>query len=120
MLQSRYLLHHNGAIETPSQLFRRVAKAVASAELKWGTKEDAGKWEEKFFDVMINLLFLPNSPTLMNVGTPLNQLSACFVLPVEDNPDKIFTSLKHAAIIPQSGGDDPGDAQWYQVGSWGT
>jgi ribonucleoside-diphosphate reductase alpha chain len=104
VLQSRYLLHLNGIIETPEQLFRRVAGAVASAELKWGTKQDAEKWENDFFEVMTKLLFLPNSPTLMNAGTKLNQLSACFVLPVEDSLDHIFTSLKHAAIIQQSGG----------------
>jgi ribonucleoside-diphosphate reductase alpha chain len=104
VLRSRYLLHQNGTAETPEQLFERVAKAVASAELKWGTKQDAEKWEKEFFEVMTELLFLPNSPTLMNAGTQLNQLSACFVLPVEDSLDQIFTTLKHAAIIQQSGG----------------
>ncbi|WP_301926370.1 ribonucleotide reductase N-terminal alpha domain-containing protein [Ferruginibacter sp.] len=104
VLQSRYLLHQHGLEETPEQLFRRVAKAVASAELKWGTNQDAARWENDFFKIIANLLFLPNSPTLMNAGTPLNQLSACFVLPVEDSLDQIFTSLKNAAIIQQSGG----------------
>ncbi|MDN3656596.1 adenosylcobalamin-dependent ribonucleoside-diphosphate reductase [Ferruginibacter paludis] len=104
VLQSRYLLHQHGLEETPEQLFRRVAKAAASAELKWGTNQDAARWENDFFKIIANLLFLPNSPTLMNAGTPLNQLSACFVLPVEDSLDQIFTSLKHAAIIQQSGG----------------
>lgn len=104
VLQSRYLLLQNGIVETPEQLFRRVAKAIASAELKWGTKQDAAKWENEFFEVMTKFLFLPNSPTLMNAGTPLNQLSACFVLPVEDSLDQIFTTLKYAAMIQQSGG----------------
>lgn len=104
VLQSRYLLRHKGILETPVQLFGRVSKAVASAELNWGTKRDVQKWEKIFYDAMTNLLFLPNSPTLMNAGTSLNQLSACFVLPIEDSLDKIFTSLKHAAIIQQSGG----------------
>ncbi|MGZ8558612.1 MAG: ribonucleotide reductase N-terminal alpha domain-containing protein, partial [Chitinophagaceae bacterium] len=104
VLQSRYLLHQNGVVETPEQLFRRVAKAVASAELKWGTNQDAAKWENEFFKVMIKLLFLPNSPTLMNAGTFANQLSACFVLPVEDSISSIFTTLRHAALIQQSGG----------------
>jgi ribonucleoside-diphosphate reductase alpha chain len=72
VLQSRYLLHRDSTTETPEQLFRRVAGAAASAELKWGTQRDAGKWEEEFFDIMANLEFLPNSPTLMNAGTPLS------------------------------------------------
>jgi len=104
VLQSRYLLHHDGITETPEQLFRRVARAAASAELKWGTQRDAGKWEQEFFHIMANLEFLPNSPTLMNAGTPLSQLSACFVLPVEDSLDQIFSTLRHAAMIQQSGG----------------
>lgn len=104
VLQSRYLLHSNGISETPEQLFRRVANAIASVEVKWGAQTDAEKWEKEFFEVMTELLFLPNSPTLMNAGTQLNQLSACFVLPVEDSLDQIFTTLKHAAMIQQSGG----------------
>ena len=90
--------------ETPDELFHRVAKAIASAELFWGKQEDAQKWEQEFYQMMSNSLFLPNSPTLMNAGTTLNQLSACFVLPVEDNMDGIFTTLKQAALIQQSGG----------------
>lgn len=90
--------------ETPEELFRRVAKAVASAEIKWKPKKQVEKTEEVFFEIMSSLLFLPNSPTLMNAGTALNQLSACFVLPVEDSLNEIFTSLKNAALIQQSGG----------------
>lgn len=104
VLSTRYLLHRDGLVETPEELFRRVAKAVASAELKWNTKDTAKKWEDRFFDVMTDLLFLPNSPTLMNAGTPLNQLSACFVLPVADSLEEIFTTLKQAALVQQSGG----------------
>lgn len=104
VLQSRCLLHQHGQEETPEQLFRRVAKTVASAESQWGTSKDVAKWENDFFKIMTSLLFLPNSPTLMNAGTPVNQLSACFVLPVEDSLEGIFTSLKHAAIIQQNGG----------------
>lgn len=106
ILQRRYLRKdRSGTLtETPDELFRRVAKAVASAELFWGKQEDATKWEEEFYQLMNQLLFLPNSPTLMNAGTPLNQLSACFVLPVEDNMDGIFSTLKQAALIQQSGG----------------
>lgn len=106
VLQRRYLLRNGAgsAVETPSELFLRVAKYVASAELHWGKVTDATKWEEKFYGIMSSLLFLPNSPTLMNAGTSNNQLSACFVLPVEDNMTAIFTTLKNAALIQQSGG----------------
>lgn len=106
VLQRRYLQRDaNGNVaETPDELFHRVAKAVASAELFWGKEMDAKKWEGKFYNVMSELLFLPNSPTLMNAGTANSQLSACFVLPVEDNMNGIFTTLKNAALIQQSGG----------------
>ena len=84
VLESRYLLKDkNGKfIETPVQLFHRVAKAIAKAELKFKTKEGVKIWEERFFLAMSQLQFLPNSPTLMNAGRPLGQLSACFVLPI--------------------------------------
>jgi ribonucleoside-diphosphate reductase alpha chain len=106
VLESRYLRRNlKGELaETPDELFMRVAKAVAAAELEWGTNSDAQKWQSIFYESMKNLLFLPNSPTLMNAGTSLNQLSACFVLPVEDKLDGIFTTLKNAALIQQSGG----------------
>jgi ribonucleoside-diphosphate reductase alpha chain len=106
VLESRYLRRNlkGEIVETPDELFMRVAKKIAEAELIWGTPSEAEKWQAIFYDTMKNLLFLPNSPTLMNAGTSLNQLSACFVLPVEDNLDSIFTSLKHAALIQQSGG----------------
>ncbi|TFG78097.1 MAG: adenosylcobalamin-dependent ribonucleoside-diphosphate reductase, partial [Flavobacteriales bacterium] len=98
LLEERYLLN-KGLAETPDQMFRRVAKHVASAE-KLGNKA----WEEAFYAIMKNLEFLPNSPTLMNAGLPNGQLSACFVLPVEDSLTSIFTTLKNAALIHQSGG----------------
>lgn len=106
VLESRYLRRNlKGVVaETPDELFMRVANAVADAELEWGTHSEVEKWRYVFYDAMRNLLFLPNSPTLMNAGTLLNQLSACFVLPVEDSIDSIFTTLKHAALIQQSGG----------------
>jgi ribonucleoside-diphosphate reductase alpha chain len=106
VLQRRYLRKDRSGnlAETPDELFHRVAKAIASAELFWGNQEDVQKWEQEFYQLMSHLLFLPNSPTLMNAGTSLNQLSACFVLPVEDNMDGIFTTLKQAALIQQSGG----------------
>lgn len=104
VLGNRYLLNTTAGKETPEELFKRVAHTVAKAELKWGTEEVARKWETDFNNIMTGLLFLPNSPALMNAGTPLNQLSACFVLPVEDSLESIFTSLKQAAMIQQSGG----------------
>jgi len=102
VLKNRYLLKdENGKIiETPSQLFKRVAKAVAAAE----KPEDRKKMEEIFYRMMSNLEFLPNSPTLMNAGTDIGQLSACFVIPIEDSIAGIFDSLKTMALIHQSGG----------------
>lgn len=101
LLQERYLLKNDRgqAIETLDQLFRRVAKCVASVETN-----DSKLWENRFFDQMAKLEFLPNSPTLMNAGQPNGQLSACFVLPIEDSLESIFTTLKNAALIHQSGG----------------
>lgn len=106
ILQQRYLLRDTDGIvaETPDELFRRVAKAVAAAEMCWGDGHSALQREEGFYEILSGLLFLPNSPTLMNAGTPAGQLSACFVLPVEDSMNSIFTTLKNAALIQQSGG----------------
>ncbi|MCX8158992.1 MAG: adenosylcobalamin-dependent ribonucleoside-diphosphate reductase [Candidatus Pacearchaeota archaeon] len=101
VLQERYLLKDNKGriIETPTEMFNRVAKTIASVE-----RENKEKWEKTFFEMMKNLEFLPNSPTLMNAGTSLGQLSACFVLPIEDSLSSIFETLKEMAIIQQSGG----------------
>ncbi len=106
VLKNRYLMkdYEGKVIETPSQMFRRVAKAVAKANLLYDKKADVEAIEETFYLIMSNKEFLPNSPTLMNAGTRLGQLSACFVLPVEDSIDGIFTTLKQMAIIHQSGG----------------
>ncbi len=106
VLESRYLVQNSEGhiIETPEQLFKRVAKHIAKAELIYTDLNSAKKWEKIFFQMMSELLFLPNSPTLMNAGTPLNQLSACFVLPVNDSVEEIFTTLKQTAMIQQSGG----------------
>jgi ribonucleoside-diphosphate reductase alpha chain len=106
ILQERYLLKDkNGALrESPEEMFHRVARSVAKAESKWAGIEIQIKWENKFFDLMSNLIFLPNSPTLMNAGTPYSQLSACFVLPVEDSLSGIFETLKTAALVHQKGG----------------
>jgi ribonucleoside-diphosphate reductase alpha chain len=105
ILQQRYLLKDiNGKItETPEQLFHRVAKNIADADKNY-KGFNAKESEEEFYKLMINKDFLPNSPTLMNAGAPLQQLAACFVLPVEDSIPEIFESVKKAAIIQQTGG----------------
>lgn len=104
VLERRYLKKdRSGAvIETPEDMFRRVAKNIAEAENLYG--KEASKYEEAFFGILSSLEFLPNSPTLMNAGRRLQQLAACFVLPVEDSLDSIFESVKETAIIHQSGG----------------
>lgn len=103
VLRRRYLLkdEHGQVSETPEQMFRRVAGYVASADELYGDTAGSG---QEFYSVMSNLEFLPNSPTLMNAGTRIKQLAACFVLPVGDSLDEIFGTLKSAAIIHQSGG----------------
>jgi ribonucleoside-diphosphate reductase alpha chain len=104
VLEARYLLRNEEGkvVETPEEMFRRVARSVALAEAAYG--EDTAFWEEKFFALMSGLTFLPNSPTLMNAGKDIGQLAACFVLPVEDSMQSIFGTLKNAALILQSGG----------------
>jgi ribonucleoside-diphosphate reductase alpha chain len=106
VLKRRYLQRdeHGKIKETPSELFRRVARAIAKAELRYSKKASVKLIEEEFFNAMSNLEFLPNTPTLMNAGTKLGQLSACFVLPVEDSLKGIFEAAKWTAIIHQSGG----------------
>ncbi len=106
VLHARYLRRDADAkiIETPDQLFERVARAIAEAELLHGSAADARRWEERFHRMIASLDFLPNSPTLMNAGTSLGQLSACFVLPIEDNMESIFGTLRDAALIQRTGG----------------
>jgi ribonucleoside-diphosphate reductase alpha chain len=106
VLRKRYLTkdQHGDVIETPEEMFRRVAKAVAQADTSYGQGTDIKELEHKFFSCMSNLDFIPNSPTLMNAGKELGQLSACFVLPVEDSMEGIFDAIKQAAIIHKSGG----------------
>jgi len=106
VLEQRYLLKDDSGriVETPSQLFRRVARAVADAEKNFDPAADVKTLEEEFYGLMSSLEFLPNSPTLMNAGTGLGQLSACFVLPVEDSIVDIFDALRNMALIHQSGG----------------
>ncbi len=107
VLEARYLIRNAAGevVETPDQMFRRVAANVSCSELGYGASEnDRLRWEETFFQLMRRLEFLPNSPTLMNAGTSLQQLSACFVLPVADAIESIFDSIKHTALIHKSGG----------------
>jgi ribonucleoside-diphosphate reductase alpha chain len=107
VLEKRYLIKDKSGkvIETPDGMFRRVAQNIASAELKHGkSKAEVKAIERQFYDVMKGLEFMPNSPTLMNAGREIQQLSACFVLPIEDSMDSIFGSLRDAAMIHKSGG----------------
>ena len=105
ILEKRYLLKNKkgAVIETPEDMFWRVSKAVAHADLIYDRNADSRKTENEFYMIMSNLEFLPNSPTLMNAGTKVGQLAACFVLPVKDSVHGIFGSLKNAALIHKSG-----------------
>ncbi|KAF0107080.1 MAG: ribonucleoside-diphosphate reductase alpha chain [Anaerolineaceae bacterium] len=104
VLEERYLLRdEKGELsETPLQLFQRVAEAIAKAEENYGKDTQAVK--EAFLNTLLSLDFLPNSPTLMNAGTSLGQLAACFVLPVEDSIEGIYKTVRDAAIVQSSGG----------------
>ncbi len=106
VLEKRYLARDDAGkvCETPEDMFRRVAVTVASADKDYVSPDELKKVEQDFYDMMVNLDFLPNSPTLMNAGRPLGQLSACFVLPIEDSMEGIFDSVKNAALIHKSGG----------------
>lgn len=106
VLEKRYLKRDSqgNVVETCDDMFKRVAKTIASADSEFLGKEDIEKTEKDFYDMMVNLEFLPNSPTLMNAGRPLGQLAACFVLPIEDSMEAIFETVKNAALIHKSGG----------------
>jgi len=107
VLERRYLKKDEEGIllESPRDMFIRVARNIASAERKYGkTEVEVKEIERQFFDIMTDLDFLPNSPTLMNAGKELQQLAACFVLPVGDSMNEIFEALKETALIQKSGG----------------
>ena len=107
VLKRRYLLRNSRGevVESPMQMLKRVASAIARAERYYGkSMDEVNEIERGFLRLMRNLEFLPNSPTLMNAGTELGQLSACFVLPIADSMASIFDAVKNAALIHQSGG----------------
>jgi len=106
VLKKRYLQKDDekNIIETPRQMFQRVARSISGGEVNFKSKWNQEEVERKFFRMMTDFEFLPNSPTLMNAGTSIGQLSACFVLPVEDSIEGIFDALKNMAKIHQTGG----------------
>ncbi|MHC4677765.1 MAG: adenosylcobalamin-dependent ribonucleoside-diphosphate reductase, partial [Planctomycetota bacterium] len=107
ILRRRYLRKdtHGKVIETPEQMFRRVANAIATSESRYGASDEEQKVvADQFYELMAAGVFQPNSPTLMNAGRDNEMLSACFVLPVEDSIDAIFEAVKYAALIQKAGG----------------
>ncbi len=103
VLERRYLRKDEDGrtLETPDQMFRRVASDIAAVNKRY---EDRNGEEEEFYEAMRSLRFLPNSPTLMNAGTNIQQLSACFVIPVEDSIESIYDAIKYGAVVQQTGG----------------
>jgi len=107
VLESRYLLKDDKGkiIEKPLEMFKRVSSFIVQAEDRYNLpKERKEELERVFLEIMVNLEFLPNSPTFTGAGTPLGQLSACFVLPVGDSMEEIFSAIKNTALIHKSGG----------------
>lgn len=104
VLKARYLLRDEKEtiIETPTGLFERVAQAIAKVDERYG--DDSAASKKTFYEMMAKLEFIPNTPTLFNAGTPIGQLSACFVLPVGDSLEEIFDTVKNMALIEQTGG----------------
>lgn len=107
VLEKRYLKRDNNGncIETPQDMFRRVADTIASGDLEFGkTSKDVQNLSDRFYNAITHRYFMPNSPTLMNAGRDLGQLAACFVLPIDDSLESIFETIKNTALIHQSGG----------------
>ncbi|MFQ5591109.1 MAG: vitamin B12-dependent ribonucleotide reductase [Phycisphaerae bacterium] len=107
VLQARYLKkdEQGRCTESPRDMFRRVARAVAEAETIYDSDPEVrSEWEDRFYSLMVSRRFMPNSPTLMNAGREMGMLSACFVLPIGDSIDEIFDSIKHTALIQKAGG----------------
>ncbi|RPH77371.1 MAG: hypothetical protein EHM80_12655, partial [Nitrospiraceae bacterium] len=104
VLTARYLRcdAERHVLETPEDMFARVADAIARAEVVFGQPDRVSYWRDEFYRMMTSTTFLPNSPTLMNA--PNGQLSACFVLPVEDSIEDIFEAVKEMALVQRSGG----------------
>ena len=107
VLEKRYLKRDKdgNCVETPADMFRRVADTIASGDLQFGMSEaEVKELSDRFYDAITIRYFMPNSPTLMNAGRELGQLAACFVLPVEDSLEGIFETVKNTALIHKSGG----------------
>src|ERR671925_693449 len=107
VLERRYLVKDDQGrpVERPEDLFWRVARTIAAPDRTYGASDAAVEGlAETFYELMATRVWMPNSPTLMNAGRPLGQLSACFVLPIEDTMEGIFESIKNAALIHKSGG----------------
>lgn len=107
VLRARYLIkdEEGKCTESPSDLFRRVAKTVSEPEMLYNRdSRNRSEWEDRFYSLMSSGKFMPNSPTLMNAGREMGMLSACFVLPVRDSINEIFDSIKHTALIQKAGG----------------
>ncbi|MBI4008006.1 MAG: hypothetical protein HY354_05860, partial [Planctomycetes bacterium] len=106
VLERRYLKKNTSGevIESPEDLFRRVARNIAQADALYDKNADIKAVVEKFYKLLSKLEFLPNSPALMNAGREMQQLAACFVLPVEDSIEQIFDTIKQATLIHKSGG----------------